>query len=226
LAIICKFQVISIKFYFLQFIFIHNIFHFGYVCFPEFTFRKITFQTFLCLFAIKKIDQRKTLSSQRKIWLGFQKSVFLKNLDGKLFPEIVKKLEMSYYLLIISNLVLKLLIAINILFLIFIFQFHLLKFNFYINFNPHFYNCYLLFPYHFFIEIFYVSNLVLILLIATYFIWNNLWNVNYYYFNFFIFYFFIFLIWSLLFWLLFILFEIIYEIIFFFNFILIQLFNL
>jgi len=198
LAIICKFQVISIKFYFLQFIFIHNlfriiyIFYFGYVCFPEFIFRKITFQTFLCLFAIKKIDQRKTLSSQRKIWLGFQKSVFLKNLDGKLFPEIVKKLEMSYYLLIISNLVLKLLIAINILFLIFIFQFHLLKFNFYINFNPHFYNCYLLFPYHFFIEIFYVSNLVLILLIATYFIWNNLWNINYYYFNFFIFYFFYF----------------------------------
>ena len=36
-----------------------------------------TFQTFLCLFVIKKIDQRKTLSSQRKIWLGFQKSVFL-----------------------------------------------------------------------------------------------------------------------------------------------------
>ena len=76
---------------------------------------------------------------------------------------------------------------IYILFWIFIFQFHLLKFNFYINFGPHFYNCYLLFPYHFFIEIFYVSNLVLILLIVTYFIWNNLWNVNYYYFNFFIF---------------------------------------
>jgi len=74
-----------------------------------------------------------------------------------------------------------------ILFWIFIFQFHLLKFNFYINFDPHFYNCYLFFPYHFFIEIFYLSNLILILLIVTYFIWNNLWNVNYYYFNFFIF---------------------------------------
>jgi hypothetical protein len=78
------------------------------------------------------------------------------------------------------------------LFWIFIFQFHILKFNFYINFGPYFYNCYLLFPYHFFIEIFYLSNLVLILLIVTCFIWNNLWNVNYYYFNFFIFYFFIF----------------------------------
>jgi len=39
----------------------------------------------------------------------------------------------------------------------------------------------------FLIEIFYLSNLVLILLIVTYFIWNNLWNFNYYYFNFFMF---------------------------------------
>jgi hypothetical protein len=143
----------------------------GYLCFLEFIFWKITFQTFLCLFATRKGDQQKTLSNQRKIWLGFQKSVFLENLGGKHFLEVVKNLEMSYYLLIISNLVLELLIAIYILFWIFIFQFHLLKFNFCINFGPHFYNCYLLFPYHFFIEIFYVSNLVLILLIVTYFIW-------------------------------------------------------
>ena len=40
-----------------------------------------------------------------KIWLGFQKSVFLKNSDGKYFPKVVKNLEMSYYLLIISNLI-------------------------------------------------------------------------------------------------------------------------
>jgi len=91
-------------------------------------------------------------------------------LDRKHFPEVVKNLEMSYYLLIISNLILKLLIAIYILFLIFVFQFYLLEFNFYINFGPHFYNFYLLFPYHFLIEIFYLSNLVLILLIVTYFI--------------------------------------------------------
>jgi hypothetical protein len=63
------------------------------------------------LFDIRKVGQRKTLFSQKKIWLGFQESVFLKNLDGKHFPEVVKKLKMSYYLLIISNLVLKLLIA-------------------------------------------------------------------------------------------------------------------
>jgi len=135
----------------------------GYVCFVESGFWKITLQTFLCLFVIRKVGQWKTLSSQRKIWLGFQENVFLKNLDGKHFPEVVKNLKMSYYLLIISNLILKLLIAIYILFWIFIFQFHLLKFNFYINFDPYFYNCYLLFPYYFFIEIFYLSNLILIL---------------------------------------------------------------
>jgi len=84
--------------------------------FQKEVFRKITFQTFLCLFTIRKVGQRKTLSSQRKIWLGFQESVFLKNLGGKHFPEVVKNLKMSYYLLTISNLVLKLLIAIYILF--------------------------------------------------------------------------------------------------------------
>jgi len=73
------------------------------------------------------------------------------------------------------------------LFWILVFQFYPLEFNFYINFGSYFYNYYLLFPYHFLIEIFYLSNLVLILLIVTYFIWNNLWYVNYYYFNFFIF---------------------------------------
>jgi hypothetical protein len=68
------------------------------------------------VFAIRKVDQRKTLSSQRKIWLGLQESVFLENLDGKHFPEVVKNLEMLYYLLIISNLIFKLFIAIYILF--------------------------------------------------------------------------------------------------------------
>jgi len=148
-------------------------------------------------------------------------------LGGKHFLKIVKNLEISYYLLIVSNLILKLLIAIYILFWIFIFQFHLLKFNFYINFGPYFYNCYLLFPYHFFIKIFYLSNLVLILLIVTYFIWNNLWNVNYYYFNFFIFQFFYFL--DLIFIILIIIYFIwdnLWNYIFFFNFIHIQLFNL
>jgi len=36
----------------------------GHVCFPEFTFRETTFQIFLCLFVIRKVGQRKTLSGQ------------------------------------------------------------------------------------------------------------------------------------------------------------------
>jgi hypothetical protein len=75
------------------------------------------------LFTIRKIDQRKTLfgqqktlSSQGKIWLGFQKKCFPFILGGKHFLEVVKNLEMSYYLLIILNLALKLLIVIYILF--------------------------------------------------------------------------------------------------------------
>jgi hypothetical protein len=56
----------------------------GGVCFSESGFWEIIFQTFLCLFAIRKVGQqktfsgqRKTLSSQMKICLGFQESVFL-----------------------------------------------------------------------------------------------------------------------------------------------------
>jgi hypothetical protein len=70
---------------------------FGCFCFPESGFRETTFQTFMCLFAVRKVGQRKTLSSQRKIWLGFQESVFLENLGGKHFQEIVKNLEMSLF---------------------------------------------------------------------------------------------------------------------------------
>ena len=138
------------------------------------------------LFVIKKLINKKYFLIEENFNLVFRK-IFFFILDEKHFLKVVKKLKMSYYLLIISNLILKLLIAIYILFWIFVFQFHPLEFNFYINFGPHFYNCYLIFPYHFLIKVFYLSNLVLILLIVIYFIWNNLWNVNYYYFNFFIF---------------------------------------
>jgi hypothetical protein len=147
--------------------------------------KKLFFKFFCVYLTLEKLINGKHFPVKWKFSLVFRKVFSWKILGGKHFPEVVKNLKISYYLLIISNLVLKLLIAIYILFWIFIFQFHLLKFNFYINFGPHFYNCYLLFSYHFFIEIFYLSNLILILLIVTYFIWNNLWNVNYYYFNFF-----------------------------------------
>jgi len=47
------------------------------VCLMESGFLETTFQTFLCLFVIRKVGQRKTLSSQKKIWFCFQGSVFL-----------------------------------------------------------------------------------------------------------------------------------------------------
>jgi len=60
-----------------------------------------------------------TLQSKKNLaWFSGKCFHFI--LEGKHFPEVVKKLEMSYYLLIISNLVLKLLITIYILFFNFI----------------------------------------------------------------------------------------------------------
>jgi len=163
----------------------------GCIYFSKSDFLEITFQTFICLFVIKKIGQQKIFSSQRKIWLGFYESVFLwfwvENNFWKLWKIYKCHIICWLYQIWSSNFFL---LYIYILFWIFVFQFHPLEFNFYINFGSHFYNYYLLFPYHFLIEIFYLLNLVLILLIVTYFIWNNLWNVNYYYFNFFIFQFF------------------------------------
>jgi len=50
-----------------------SVFSFGCVCFLESGFRETTFQTFLCLFAIRKVGQQKTLSSQKKIILVFMK---------------------------------------------------------------------------------------------------------------------------------------------------------
>ena len=55
---------------------IHELYH-DLVCLTENSFLETTFQTFPCLFIIRKVGQRKTLSSQRKSWLGFQESVFL-----------------------------------------------------------------------------------------------------------------------------------------------------
>ena len=46
--------------------FLNNL---GHVCFLESSFREITFQTFMCLFVIRKVGQR-------KIWFDFQESVF------------------------------------------------------------------------------------------------------------------------------------------------------
>jgi len=128
---------------------------------------------------------KKIFQSKRNLtWFSWKCFPFM--LDRKYFLEVVKNLEISYYLLIISNLVLKLLIVIYILFWIFVFQINLLEFNFILTLILIFIIV-IYFSLIILIEIFYLSNLVLILLIVTYFIWNNLWNINYYYFNFFIF---------------------------------------
>jgi len=159
------------------------------VCFFENCLKKLLSKFFCVYLLLEKLINRKHFLLKKNLaWFSGKYFPFI--LNGKHFLEVMKNLEKSYYLLIISNLVLKLLIAIYILFWIFVFQFHPLEFNFYINFDPYFYNGYLPFSYNFLIEIFYLLNLVFILLIVTYFIWNNLWNINYYYFNFFIFQFF------------------------------------
>ena len=81
-----------------------NLVWFSGKCFPlaVFVFRKVVCgkllsKLLLCLFAIRKVGQQKILSSKRKIWLGFQESVFLKNLGGKHFPEVMKNLEISLF---------------------------------------------------------------------------------------------------------------------------------
>jgi hypothetical protein len=71
----------------------------GCVCFIKHDFWEVTFQ----------------------IWAWFIEKCFLFILDWKYFLKIVKNLEISYYLLIISNLVLELLIAMYILFWIYFF---------------------------------------------------------------------------------------------------------
>jgi hypothetical protein len=58
----------------------------------------------------------KNTFQSKKILAWFSGKYFPFILDGKHFLQIVKNLEISYYLLIISNLILKLLIAICILF--------------------------------------------------------------------------------------------------------------
>ena len=47
----------------------------GHVCFLKSSFLEITFQTFLCLFAIRKGGQRKTLSGQRKTLCSQRKTL-------------------------------------------------------------------------------------------------------------------------------------------------------
>jgi hypothetical protein len=135
-----------------------------------FVWRKLFSILFYVYLLLEKLVNRKHFPVKGKFSLVFRK-VFR---DVILFADYIKFCPQTFdcYKYIFLNI---------------FFQFHHLEFDFYINFNLYFYDCYLLFSYRFLIKIFYLSNLVLILLIVTYFIWNNLWNCNYYYFNFIIF---------------------------------------
>ena len=64
-------------------------FLFSCVCFPESDFR-------VCL-PVEKLVNGKHFPVKGKFGLDFQESVFLKNLGGKHFPEVVKNLEMSLF---------------------------------------------------------------------------------------------------------------------------------
>jgi hypothetical protein len=73
-----------------------------------------TFKLFCICLSLEKLVNEKHFSVKEKFGSVSSKVVFF--LDGKHFSEVMKNLKMLYYLLIISNLILKLLIAIYILF--------------------------------------------------------------------------------------------------------------
>ena len=74
------------------------------------------FPNFIVFVCHQKSWSMKNTFQSKKNLIQFTGKCFSFILGEKHFPEVVKNLEMSYYLLITSNLVLKLLIAIYILF--------------------------------------------------------------------------------------------------------------
>jgi len=92
-----------------------------------FVFWKVIFEKLFfklsCVYLLleKLINEKYFLVKKNLAWFPGKCFPFI--LDGKHFLEVVKNLEISYYLLIISNLILKLLIAIYILFWILFFNF-------------------------------------------------------------------------------------------------------
>jgi len=87
----------------------------AFVCLMESGFLKTTFKLSCTCLSLEKLVNRTHFSVKGKFSLVFRKC-FSFILGGKHFLEVVKNLEMLYYLLIISNLILKFLIAIYILF--------------------------------------------------------------------------------------------------------------
>jgi len=116
------------------------------------------------------INEKHFPVKQNLAW--FSGKCFLFILGGKNFLEVVKNLKISYYLLIMSNLVLKLLITIYFVWIFF--SISSLKMWFNLIFILTLVLIFIIVIYFsliiFLIEIFYLSNLILILLIVTYFI--------------------------------------------------------
>jgi len=69
----------------------------GHVCFLKFTFREITFQTSMCLFVIRKVGQRKTLSGQRKHFSVNWKHFSVKKKFGLVFRKVFSFLAMFVF---------------------------------------------------------------------------------------------------------------------------------
>ena len=130
----------------------------------------------MCLFTIRKVGQQKNTFQSKKYLIWFPEKYFPFIFYGKHFSEVVKKLEISYYLLIVSNLVLKLLIDIYFVWIFFLISTLKIWFNLiFILTLILIFMIVICFSFIIFlIENFYLSNLDFILLIVTYFIWNNL----------------------------------------------------
>jgi len=99
---------------------------FGWVCFSETGFQKITFQLSCICLPLEKLVNKKYFPVNEKYFLVKEKFglVFRKMFSFYFEPKTLSGSCEKFRNVIISNLVLKLLIAIYILFWIFVFQFH------------------------------------------------------------------------------------------------------
>jgi hypothetical protein len=145
----------------------------------EWSSTNIITNKYVCLLLEKLVNKKYFLINKKyfpvKQKFGLiSRKIFSFYFRRKHFLKVVKNLKISYYLLIISNLVLKLLIAIYFVWIFFFSKSsHKIWFNliFILTLVLIFMIIIYFYLIIFVIEIFYLSNLVLILLIVTYFIW-------------------------------------------------------
>jgi hypothetical protein len=78
-------------------------FFLGHVCFLEFTFRETIFQTFLCLFSIRKVGQQKTLSGQRKHFPVNEKHFLVKEKFGLVSKKVFSLLAVFVFRKVVSG---------------------------------------------------------------------------------------------------------------------------